>query len=73
VIAAKYKVKQLPLEGECLTSVFSGTRKEYFIVGNDFPDKIDSVLLRLESMGWNLRLDRIYIYHGDKPQSYIQI
>ena len=25
MIAAKYKVKQLPLEGECLTSVFSGT------------------------------------------------
>ena len=47
------------------TNLVNDTRKEYFIVGNHYPDKIGEILLRLEDMGWDLRLDLIYIHHGN--------
>jgi hypothetical protein len=55
------------------TNLINETKKEYFIVGNDYPNKIGEILLRLERMGWDLRLDNIYIHRGNKPQRFIQI
>jgi hypothetical protein len=49
------------------TNLVNETKKEYFIVADLLsPDKIGAILLRLETMGWDLRLHNIYIQHGTK-------
>ena len=55
------------------TNLVNDTKKEYFIVGNDFPDKIGETLLRLEGMGWDLRLDNIYVHYGNRIKEFTQI
>ena len=52
----------------------NSTRKEYFIVGKDYPNKIGDILLKLESLyHWDLRLDDICIRHETKPLTYTRI
>lgn len=56
------------------TNLVNGTRKEYFIVGKDFPNKIGVILSQLERLyGWDLRLDDICIRHENTSHTYARV
>jgi hypothetical protein len=56
------------------TYLVNSTRKEYVIIGNDYPNKIGLYLLELEkNSNWNLRLDDIHIRYTSNMYDYIDV
>ena len=56
------------------TYLENSTKKEYVIIGNDYPLKTGSYLSTLEkSAKWNLIFDTICIRHSTLPLGYIDV
>ena len=46
-------------------------RKQYIIIGMEYPEKLSYFLLKLEQFSnWDLRLDDIYVIFTDKIDEY---
>jgi hypothetical protein len=56
------------------TNLVNLTRKEYFIVGKDYPNKIGLILSRLELLyNWDLRLDDISIRYENNSHTFTRV
>ena len=56
------------------TNLVNLTRKEYFIVGKDYPNKIGLILSRLELLyNWDLRLDDISIHYENNSHTFTRV
>jgi hypothetical protein len=54
------------------TCLVNTNKKQYMIIGMDYPEKLSYFLLKLEqSCNWDLRLDDIYVVFTDKIDDYI--
>jgi hypothetical protein len=53
------------------TCLVNSTKKQYMIIGMDYPDKLSYFLLKLEQFSnWDLRLDYIYVVFTNKIEEY---
>lgn len=56
------------------TYLENSTKKEYVIIGNDYPTKTGAYLGALEKYGkWNLIFDTICIRHSTLPDTYTDV
>ena len=53
------------------TCLVNSTKKQYILIGMDYPDKLSYFLLKLEQFSnWDLRLDYIYVVFTNKIEEY---
>ena len=53
------------------TCLVNTNKKQYILIGMDYPDKLSYFLLKLEQFyKWDLRLDDIYVIFTDKIHEY---
>ena len=56
------------------TYLENSTKKEYVIIGNDYPSKTGAYLGALEKFGkWDLVFDNICIRHSTLPDTYTDV
>ena len=53
------------------TCLVNSTKKQYMLIGMDYPNKLSYFLLKLEQFSnWDLRLDYIYVVFTNKIEEY---
>ena len=53
------------------TCLVNTNKKQYIMIGMDYPEKLSYFLLKLEQFcNWDLRLDDIYVIFTDKIDDY---
>jgi hypothetical protein len=56
------------------TFLVNSTRKEYVLIGPDYPNKIGLYLLELEkNSNWNLKLDNIHISYTSNMYDFFDV
>jgi hypothetical protein len=53
------------------TCLVNSNKKQYMLIGMDYPNKLSYFLLKLEQFSnWDLRLDYIYVVFTNKIEEY---
>ena len=53
------------------TCLVNSTKKQYMLIGMDYPNKLSYFLLKLEQFSnWDLRLDYIYVIFTNNIEEY---
>ena len=55
------------------TYLMNSTRREFVHIGADYPVRTGTYMAALETFGWDLRMDFIYIHHSSTTYDYTDI
>ena len=67
-ITKLHRAKVMKANKTCLVN---SNKKQYILIGMDYPNKLSYFLLKLEQFcNWDLRLDDIYVVFTNKIEDY---